>query len=187
MNEAAIRQELARTWISKGDRRRLEKQLALLQSSPAAVPQRAASARPDASGAKIEGSAAFIRATEHALAILRPTKSWALASLVRQFREAGNLGVKEVGGYIQGGVYYVDDNMWRGDPKIYAASIAHEGFHMSRGGRAGTEEEKLAMGVTAQALRELGAPWSKIRAYEEMAKNPTHHIGWNSPGSAGAR
>lgn len=192
--EDDIKAELALSWVGRGRRKWLEKELARIQGAPKAdAPQAVAdtpqprSAAPAMPGDQIviEGKPAFIRATEEALRLLQGTPSWVLAAKLRGIRQvsAAHIGNSEVGGYLKDGIFHCGD-VWRADAKQYASCIAHEGAHAANPRAGGTEGEKIAFKAQAQALRELGASAYLIDHYEQNARNPTHHLGWKGASRA---
>lgn len=129
---------------------------------------------------QIEGSAAFVAATQKALALLQRTPSWELATHIRRIRELENEDPCS-GGYLFGTEFNVANGSWTASPQYYASQIAHEGAHAKHGDSFGgdpTENERQAFTYQAQALRELGASRSEIAYCEAHARNPTHHEQW---------
>lgn len=195
-SEADLVRELSRSWLSRSDRRWMEAELAKLRgaSAPISAPvKHAPVTRPQAAtqptqpaGANIviEGSPAFIKATEDALRLLQGTPSWVLATKLKGIRQvsAEKIGNPNVGGYVENGIFHAGDPSWRNDTTMYASIIAHEGAHaIDRSNSNGTARERFAFQKQAQALRELGASRSAIAAVEAHARNPTHHLTWNGP------
>lgn len=190
--EDDIRAELGLSWVGRSRRKWLEKELARIQGTTAGanIPirvepptQQARSAAPMMPGDQIviEGSPAFIAATEEALRRLQGTPSWALAAKLRGIRQVDPSTLNgEVGGYLQDGIFHVGD-VWRADTKQYASGIAHEGAHAANPRASGTEGEKIAFKAQVQALKELGASSYLIGHYQQQADNPTHHLNWTGP------
>lgn len=180
--EALIRAELSRSWMMRSERRRLEKRLAEIEGAqPAEVAAPQPQSTAEASGPGIEGNAAFIRATKKALGLLKATPSWNLGQQLRGIRQTSGLP-PSIGGYVKDGVFHAGEGSWNADAKLYASIIAHEGAHVAGGHTVtSTENEQAAFRAQAQALRELGAHWTTVAAYDRMAENPTHHIGWTGP------
>lgn len=132
----------------------------------------------------IDGSAAFVAATQRALALLRRTPSWSLALPLRSIRELQNEAASS-GGYLFGSTEVnVGRATWNASPQYYASMIAHEGCHSTRGSAYGAEEERAAFAAQAKALRELGASRSEIAYCERHGRNPTHHVQWEQDWNA---
>lgn len=198
--EDDIKAELARSWVGRSRRKWLEAELAKVQGASvgASIPirseppaqavgqptQQPRTAAPMAPSTEIviEGSPAFIAATEAALRSLQGTPSWVLASKLRGIRqiEQSKLG-GEVGGYLQDGIFHAGDSVWRSDVKQYASGIVHEGAHAANPRVSGTEGEKMAFKAQVQSLKELGASGGIIAHYQRQADNPTHHLNWRGP------
>lgn len=191
-SEADLVRELSRTWLSKSDRRWMEAELAKVRASGGAPssPVQTATPRPQERAPQpsgdaiaIEGSPAFIAATEAALKRLQGTPSWSLVAGLHGIKQVSSdqIGNSEVGGYLKDGIFHVGDSTWRNDARHYASDIAHEGAHAAHPHAMGAEGEKIAFCAQVKALTELGAPRSVIGKYESYAQNPTHHINWNGP------
>lgn len=187
-SEEDLVRELSRSWLSKSDRKWMERELAKIRAagSPQRPQQseRPAEARAGAEGQIfIDGSPEFVAATEKALTLLQGTPSWVLAARLRGIKQvsSADIGNSEVGGYLSDGVFHCGDEFWRNSAVHYASGIAHEGAHAARPDVIGTEGERMAFKAQAQALRELGAPAHLVNKYERDAANPTHHLNWKGP------
>jgi hypothetical protein len=152
-------------WISRSDRRRLEQQLVGGSNPPAA-----SGASASFEHLAIDGDHAFVRATQHALGLLRRTSSWPLVGRLRCIRQCDTGW--PVGGWLIGDVAEFEPCTWQGDPRFYASSIAHEAMH-ANGADGSGDGERACLGVQVQALRELGAPRDMIEAIAEHQRNPT--------------
>lgn len=132
----------------------------------------------------IDGSPAFIAATQRALGLLRATPSWRLAQALTRIREQQTEISNAIGGYVWGTEFTVSACTWKGGAKYYASQIAHEGCHATHGHSSSAESERVAFAAQAQALRELGASWSEIAYCEKHGRNPTHHVQWETDWNA---
>jgi hypothetical protein len=117
----------------------------------------------------------FFSKTREALELLREAPSWELMKHIRTIRQTEETS-ENSSGYVSGDTIVARRTMWDTDPYELAGSYAHEGSHASRGAEYSTEEERLAFGDEAQALKEIGAPSHLIAAARAHQRNPTHHI-----------
>jgi len=181
-------QELARwlrpgAWISPRDQKWLQSQYGHTASpQPAHPTQVATTAQNQARGHRfehitIEGDERFIHHAHNALEKLKQTPSWSYAEhldTIKQDNEPSPL----ISAYASGKTCAVTKNANIADPHWFAGTIVHEGAHVARGCAFGTEEERIAFGAEAEALRQMGSPHRHIADAEAHQRNPTHHHKW---------
>lgn len=145
---------------------------------------------------EIRGGFEFLRRTQEALALLRPTSRFAeIQSNIGLIRQGKRSGMKA---WAKQPTFVVGKRTWKHSALWYAGAIAHDAYHAKLYADAkkairyqepdadswtGTEAEKKCLAFQRQVLLELKADEKIISYLDECGKNPTYqgrNRGWKS-------
>ena len=142
-------------------------------------------------GIEMRGRAAFLKRTEEALALLKPSPQFTLIqSHLAVIRQGKRSGMKA---WAKKPTFIVGRRTWQHSALWYAGAIAHDAFHAKlyldakcenpasepdADAWTGAEAEKKCLAFQREVLIALDADQKTIAYIEECAKNPTYQ-GYN--------